>query len=1628
MPEPHSNTDATAAASSIQPVTNTGSDTLGSGGASASHATPNRVGPYQLLGELGRGGMGVVYRAEDPKLKRDVAIKLMLPQFAANPLAKARFVREARSQAKVEHEHVAAIYQVDEHEGLPYLVMPLLKGMTLQTALKANSRPPLTEVIRLGREMAEGLAAAHEKGLVHRDIKPANIWLEGKKLRVKVLDFGLARAADTSTETEHSTAGPVTQEGGIVGTPAYMSPEQARGDDLDGRTDLWSLGVVLYQMTTGELPFIGKNAMAVLARVGMHNPPPPSSVNSAVPPVLSDVIMRLLAKNPDQRQPTAEAVVEELRAVEGGLVNAVRVIPLGAPPPIILTDANAGPDPFADLDATEANSAELAAGLPAVSEPAVSRPVGKPTAKSGGFPVWAMVAGVLLAVGGVVGFVVSQMGKKPPEVAKEEPQPTPPKKETPKKDTVPSSNDSERDIAQWLAPHAYLIVRLKNELRDVAVDPGQALPLEAFHVQEILFRADRPLPPPEFIAKLIPALTRLNFLFAFRDQRLLFRWSADQLAQLAASPLRDLQCFDADFDPSPKVWEALNQFRFRELALNGERITDEMTVGLPPLNEIGYLRIAGLGKSERLTAKGWASVLNISKLDNLTLVASRGFNSEACKVVAGIPGLRSLLIQANTPDLDEASYAELAKAPTLQSFATGATTFPDAVVKHIAGMKTLRSLILNGKLSQAGLDVLSQAKPLRSLELWGSGATDEEIKKLNAALPRCAITWDKGTLEPSEPHFRESKRWIAEGGSVTVKLASGKTVEAPPTELPEEPFTITGVSRPGQTTDEHLKRLAAIPTLTSAYLPWATFSTEGLRALLNSRETLTYLHLRNRALTEELTEVMRGFPNLRTLELPETGMTDPMLKTLSGLSNLVTLSIHDNPISDASVDTLSEMKKLTDLYLERTRITKAGFEKLKVALPNCNIRWEDPTRAIVTRFLGQGAIIHLRGPDGKAFEVRKPELLPPGPLVVSWIQFSNTRQWTDADMLWLEPLANPHLEQVGFYVENNVTAVGLQSLLPHKDTLKTLALYGKMSAEDAKIVGQLSRLEHINIDRAKLTESETKPLAELPQLRTLELPRCDITERGLEQLAQSKSITNLTLAATLASDAGIEPLAAMKQLTSVNLLQTRVTEKGFKKLKAALPDCAIAWEEPNRSFAKWALTHGGFSIMLELPDGKEIRPTKLEELPEGPFTVTWFSGSVDDAEFRYLQMLTNLKNLKLAPNHKVTIDGFRSLLGHKNTLVGLDISDSQTLFTDEGVKILGQMPNLVEIAVGHCRTTDEGLEPLARLTKLNVLRFFVDSPIGDAGLKHIASIKNLHQLYLPGSRVTDVGLKHISEAQLLRDLHLPDSGVSDAGLVHLTKMKSLLTVGLANTAVTDAGVEHLAAIKALRLLNLSRTRVTELGLKKLKAAIPTCAIDWSPRPQLQFDGKELTGATLHGHKFDLSGPLTYEAYLTTSTKSSSEQSSAVFLWHFLHLGCAEGKWHMRIWKKGEVTHPVTVGQRTHVAGVLDGNVIRLYIDGKLIGSKEVTLTEVDRKTPRILHLGFGYTGVMEEVRLSSVVRYDKDFTPSQRFTTDKDTIALYHLDEGTPGEVRDSSGNNRNCKIENAKWVTSPEPGEPKKP
>ena len=262
-----------------------------------------RIGPYEIAGVVGSGGMGVVVKGYDRALQRFVAIKLLAPHLASSAAARRRFAREAQAAAAVVHDNVVAIHGVDEHDGLPYLVMPYLRGTSLQRRIEQQGALGVTESLRIALQTARGLAAAHDQGLVHRDIKPGNILLDGTTERVLLTDFGLARAADDAS---------LTRSGVIAGTPIFMSPEQAEGAAIDHRSDLFSLGSVLYTMCSGRPPFRAETSWGILRRVCEATPRALREVNPDIPRWLDEIVMRLLQKRPADRFQSATEVADLL--------------------------------------------------------------------------------------------------------------------------------------------------------------------------------------------------------------------------------------------------------------------------------------------------------------------------------------------------------------------------------------------------------------------------------------------------------------------------------------------------------------------------------------------------------------------------------------------------------------------------------------------------------------------------------------------------------------------------------------------------------------------------------------------------------------------------------------------------------------------------------------------------------------------------------------------------------------------------------------------------------------------------------------------------------------------------------------------------------------------------------------------------------------------------------------------------------------------------------------------------------------------------------------------------------------------------------------------------------------------
>lgn len=265
---------------------------------------PTELENFRILSQIGEGGMGYVYEAEDIRLNRHVALKVMKRHIAASQAARTRFIREGQSMASLQSDYIVPVYQVGESEGIPYIAMPLLQGETVESRVHRSGGFSSPGLLQLAKEVATGLSTAHAAGLIHRDIKPSNLWLEQPHDRVKILDFGLARIMDDQQA--------LTATGSFLGTPAFMSPEQADGLPTDERSDLFSVGCVLYFAATGTPPFKRPTLTATLHAIAYDSLPPANELNEGLTDSLSDCILWLLSKSPDDRPASAAKLLSQL--------------------------------------------------------------------------------------------------------------------------------------------------------------------------------------------------------------------------------------------------------------------------------------------------------------------------------------------------------------------------------------------------------------------------------------------------------------------------------------------------------------------------------------------------------------------------------------------------------------------------------------------------------------------------------------------------------------------------------------------------------------------------------------------------------------------------------------------------------------------------------------------------------------------------------------------------------------------------------------------------------------------------------------------------------------------------------------------------------------------------------------------------------------------------------------------------------------------------------------------------------------------------------------------------------------------------------------------------------------------
>ncbi len=731
-----------------------------------------RLGGLRVLRLIGEGGMGFVFEAEDPHLRRRVAVKAIKPALCANEAARRRFLREARMVAALEHDHVVAVHQVGDERGVSFLIMPLLKGETLDERLRREPVLPLPEALRIGREVAEALSAAHEAGMVHRDVKPNNVWLEGSRARVKVLDFGLARPVEGDSL--------LTSPHAVAGTPAYMAPEQARGQAVDARSDLFALGSVLYRMCTGKVPFLRPNVPATLFAVTHEQPPPPAALNPAVPAAVSDLVMQLLQKDPGDRPASAREVADRLAA---------------------LAQPGAGTQPPAPPGAGRARRrAALVALALAVLLPAVY-----------------LYGGVVVRFATNRGEVVIRVDDPAAEVTVRERDAVILDRAAVQAITLtPGEHELEvtvrnRDGESHFFTKSFTlrrggteVINVRQELARAADRPDDAdrrvaarvfavggkVGLAPNHDEQISCLKDMPArarvyfvnltecPATDDLVASLSALTRLQFLrlgvcrqvtdagvvhlsalTGLRELSLNSTQTTDaglagiaglteirelgladtRITDAGLPRLRSLEKLEALCLAHTRVTDAgltrLRQFdHLARLDVSGTPIT---AAGIEQLRALPSLQTLNLGDT-RLSKAALSRLQRCEKLTDLYLGVNKWVDDGALEAVKGMTSLQFLYLM-RTP-VGDAGLNHLKSLTELRLLELSDTSVGDAGLTTVGGLKKVESLSLAGtRVTDAGLEPLRNLTALRDLDLQYTKVTPAGVARLQKELPKCRI-------------------------------------------------------------------------------------------------------------------------------------------------------------------------------------------------------------------------------------------------------------------------------------------------------------------------------------------------------------------------------------------------------------------------------------------------------------------------------------------------------------------------------------------------------------------------------------------------------------------------------------------------------------------------------------------------------------------------------------------------------------------------------------------------------------------------------------------------------------------------------------------------------------------------
>lgn len=1078
-----------------------------------------RIGNYRILEVLGVGGMGGVFLAEDVQLKRRVALKLMLPRVIASAGAVERFLREARTAASLRHPKIVTIFQVGEHSGVPYLAMELLEGESLEDRLRREPLLPLSETIRIGRDIADGLHVAHRQGLVHRDIKPANVWLESSHPfpgegdervppQVKLLDFGLARSLETESE--------LTSSGMILGTPAYMSPEQADSHEIDSRADLFSLGVILYRMTTGQTPFPGRRPLEILKALSTITPVSPRSLNANLPEDLSALIQRLLAKDRNDRPQSAQEVVRLLNKVS-------EFRDLAFPPHI-------PPVPHSALHGVS----------PCVSPPVIGK--------------WRRQLVLLIGLAasvlcGVIFIRIKNPDKSEtiipvPEGATVElvqqpdskPRGSVPKSRAPGAVTpIPGPpiaiEDAERRFATAAlalpANAVSMSCLVTGEQEERQLVPGRPLPDAPFIVTGVKFVEPRIAASrwPSFVGLKGLKLFWVEHAPEFGDREL---ESLEPLRNILQSLLTyGTKCTGAglhvlrgaphlssinlcDCGPiTDASVEHLNTFpSLQHLDLSYSEITDEVFKRLvaPKLAE---LVVGPTG----ITSDGLQHLGTFPELQSVRIVAIQ-LTPASFKVISKLPKLRHVLFLLS--QLRPDSVASLSTAPHLQELNIHADDRGMPLTEQQAGLigefphlKTLQLLdivptpeaieriatlnvesldLVRPAISDDGLMLLAKMTKLTHLSLSGTKVTSDGLIKFRTARPDVQIVTDVDETRNAERRFAKGALALPAKSILIGYRFEGKPDEytlVPGQIIPEPSFVVTKFRIDGLDLVPGrwplITGLKALREVDIANVP--QFGDLELEAMEPARMTLQTLRLVKTKVTGEGLRALQGAPILDTLEISDSQLSDSVVQYLNTLPGLQDLKISFPIMSDRSFSQLLA-PNLKSYHMGGFESVGEGlrhlqaFPKLEEIGISCNVL-----------------------PGGFRFisEVPKLKFLS---ILLADISSANVNFLSNA---------------------SNLRGVRIGTPTPGTS----------VSVEQMRLVGKLPILEYLCLDAMTPDSGAVNELAKLRTIETLRLERFDLFDDDLMEIGK------------------------MTKLARLQLVATKVTSSGLAKFRAARPDVEI---------------------------------------------------------------------------------------------------------------------------------------------------------------------------------------------------------------------------------------------------------------------------------------------------------------------------------------------------------------------------------------------------------------------------------------------------------------------------------------